>query len=102
MQTTEKRAHLSFCRPWNSGKIVGQKPPLQPKHVCGMHKYPAYQMIVNSHSPTVQHMPCHWQQCVGMDIVLITAIWFFNAWNKPSDWKPLNGGCSTNVTNDEI
>ena len=33
MQTTEKRARLSFCRPWNSGKIVGQKPPLQPKHV---------------------------------------------------------------------
>ena len=21
------------CRPWNKGKLVGQKPPLQPKHV---------------------------------------------------------------------
>lgn len=33
MQITESNTHLPFCRPWNKGKIVGQKPPLQPKHV---------------------------------------------------------------------
>lgn len=33
MQIIETPVDLSFCRPWNKGKIVGQKPPLQPKHV---------------------------------------------------------------------
>lgn len=33
MQTFENRVRLPFCGPCNKGKIVGQKPPLQPKHV---------------------------------------------------------------------
>jgi len=33
MQIIYNSAHLPFFQPWNKGKIVGQKPPLQPKHV---------------------------------------------------------------------
>jgi integrase len=33
MQIIENSAHLPFFQPWNKGKIVGQKPPLQPKHI---------------------------------------------------------------------
>jgi integrase len=33
MEIIDKSAHLPSIQPWNKGKIVGQKPPLQPKHV---------------------------------------------------------------------
>ena len=33
MPTIENRVRFPFRRPWNKDKIVGQKPPLQPKHV---------------------------------------------------------------------
>ncbi|MGK2922179.1 MAG: tyrosine-type recombinase/integrase [Methyloceanibacter sp.] len=33
MQITGKSACSLSCQPWNKGKLVGQKPPLQPKHV---------------------------------------------------------------------
>jgi hypothetical protein len=26
-------------RPWNSGRIIGAKPPLKLKHVCGMRQH---------------------------------------------------------------
>jgi len=33
MQITGKSTCFLSCQPWNKGKLVGQKPPLQPKHV---------------------------------------------------------------------
>jgi hypothetical protein len=33
MPIIENSDYLPFGRPWNKGKIVGQKPALQPKHV---------------------------------------------------------------------
>jgi integrase len=33
MEIIDNSGHSSFCQPWNKGKIIGQKPPLQPKHV---------------------------------------------------------------------
>ena len=33
LQITGKSAYFLSCQPWNKGKLVGQKPPLQPKHV---------------------------------------------------------------------
>jgi hypothetical protein len=32
---TETRAVTPWRRPWNKGKLIGPKPPLQPKHVWG-------------------------------------------------------------------
>ncbi len=33
MQVRDNSVRLAFFQPWNKGKIIGQKPPLQPKHV---------------------------------------------------------------------
>lgn len=33
MQISDDSVRLALFEPWNKGKIIGQKPPLQPKHV---------------------------------------------------------------------